>query len=237
VPGDPGRRPMGRRQPDLGSSRPRGPRPTGQLPAGQRRGSAPSAALVHQALDANPLFVSAALPHTVILPPLFNRYERAAMRLQGLHVDNAIRQRPGSSGRRLRTDLSATLFLAEPEDYDGGELVVEDDLYGDRRASSCRPAIMVLYPSSQRLHHVTPVTRGRRACRASSGSRAWSATTPTATTLLRARRRHPARRRRQGRGRSDAGGPGADRPSITTCCGAMGRGLKITCLMSMFVEH
>lgn len=108
-----------------------------------------------QALEANPLFVSAALPQ-VILPPMFNRYG------QGMgfkdHVDNAIRRDP-VSGRRLRTDLSATLFLAEPGDYDGGELVV-NDLYGDH-VVKLEAGDMILYPSSS-LHHVTPVTRGVR---------------------------------------------------------------------------
>jgi PKHD-type hydroxylase len=108
-----------------------------------------------QAVEANPLFVSAALPQ-VILPPMFNRYG------QGMgfkdHVDNAIRRDP-VSGRRLRTDLSATLFLAEPDDYDGGELVV-NDLYGDH-VVKLEAGDMILYPSSS-LHHVTPVTRGVR---------------------------------------------------------------------------
>nr|WP_295107404.1 Fe2+-dependent dioxygenase [uncultured Caulobacter sp.] len=112
-------------------------------------------ATILRVLEANPLFVSAALPQ-VILPPMFNRYG------QGMgfkdHVDNAIRHDP-VSGRRLRTDLSATLFLAEPEDYDGGELVV-NDLYGDH-VVKLEAGDMILYPSSS-LHHVTPVTRGVR---------------------------------------------------------------------------
>ena len=86
------------------------------------------------ALERSPLFVSAALPLRVF-PPLFNRYE-AGMTF-GTHVDNAIRQVPGTP-HRVRTDLSATLFLAEPDEYDGGELVVEDT-YGVHR-SSCPPA-------------------------------------------------------------------------------------------------
>ena len=110
-------------------------------------------AIVHQALNANPMFVSAALPHT-IFPPLFNRYEGGEH--FGVHVDNAIRQR-GST--RIRSDLSATLFLSEPEDYDGGELVVEE-MYGPQSVKL--PAgDLVLYPSKS-LHRVTPVTRGAR---------------------------------------------------------------------------
>lgn len=108
-----------------------------------------------QALEANPLFVSAALPQ-VILPPMFNRYGEG-MGFKD-HVDNAIRRDP-LTGQRLRTDLSATLFLAEPEDYDGGELVV-NDLYGDH-VVKLEAGDMILYPSSS-LHHVTPVTRGVR---------------------------------------------------------------------------
>ena len=84
-----------------------------------------------RALELNPLFVSAALPQ-FILPPMFNRYGEG-MGFKD-HVDNAIRRDP-ASGKRLRTDLSATLFLEEPENYDGGELVV-NDLYGDTSSSS-----------------------------------------------------------------------------------------------------
>jgi PKHD-type hydroxylase len=110
-------------------------------------------ALVVQALNANPMFVSAALPHT-IFPPLFNAYEGGEH--FGTHVDNAIRQR---GGLRIRSDLSATLFLEEPEAYDGGELVVEE-MYGPQTVKL--PAgDLVLYPSKS-LHRVTPVTRGRR---------------------------------------------------------------------------
>jgi len=125
-----------------------------QLPEGS-----PSArevgALIEDALAANTLFFSAALPLKVF-PPLFNRYEGGGA--FGSHVDNAIRYLRGSSFR-LRSDLSATLFLTEPEDYDGGELVVEDT-YGPQRVKL--PAgHMVLYPASS-VHHVTPVTRGAR---------------------------------------------------------------------------
>ena len=112
-------------------------------------------ALVAQALNANPMFVSAALPHT-LFPPLFNRYEGGGE--FGTHVDNAIRQQRGGA-LRIRSDLSATLFLSEPEDYDGGELVIEE-MYGPQTVKL--PAgDLVLYPSKS-LHHVTPVTRGAR---------------------------------------------------------------------------
>ena len=98
--------------------------------------------------------MSAALPLKVF-PPLFNRY--AGGHAFGSHVDNAIRQVPGTP-HRVRTDLSATLFFVDPDDYEGGELVVEDT-YGAHRVKL--PAgDMVLYPSTS-LHHVTPVTRRR----------------------------------------------------------------------------
>ncbi len=107
------------------------------------------------ALDDNALFMSAALPSKVF-PPLFNRYECG--RSFGSHVDNAIRQVPGGA-LRLRTDISATLFLADPGEYDGGELIV-DDTYGPHIVKL--PAgHMVLYPATS-LHRVTPVTRGAR---------------------------------------------------------------------------
>lgn len=109
--------------------------------------------IVTQALNADPMFVAAALPHT-IFPPLFNRYEGGET--FGLHVDNAIRQ---GSGVRIRSDLSMTLFLSEPDSYDGGELVIEG-LYGPQSVKL--PAgDVVLYPSKS-LHQVTPVTRGAR---------------------------------------------------------------------------
>jgi PKHD-type hydroxylase len=107
------------------------------------------------ALQRNPLFVSAALPLR-IFPPLFNRYEGGQS--FGSHVDNAIRQISGT-GHRIRTDLSATLFLSAPHEYDGGELLVEDT-YGVHSVKL--PAgHMVLYPSTS-LHHVRPVSRGAR---------------------------------------------------------------------------
>ena len=107
------------------------------------------------ALQRNPLFISAALPLRVF-PPLFNRYEGG--HAFGNHVDNAVRQVPGTP-HQIRTDLSATLFFTEPDEYDGGELIVEDT-YGVHSVKL--PAgHMVLYPSSS-LHHVRPVTRGAR---------------------------------------------------------------------------
>jgi PKHD-type hydroxylase len=111
--------------------------------------------LIVQALQANPLFVSAALPRT-ILPPLFNRYG-VGMGFAD-HVDNSIRRDP-STGQPLRTDLSITVFLSDPEDYDGGELVVEDS-YGSHLVKLAAGAA-ILYPASS-LHHVTQVTRGVR---------------------------------------------------------------------------
>ena len=112
-------------------------------------------ALVLSALERNALFTSAALPRYVY-PPLFNKYE-CGMSF-GAHVDNAIRSIPGSA-RRIRTDVSATLFLSAPDDYDGGELVIEDT-YGTRGVKL--PAgDMILYPATS-LHRVEPVTRGAR---------------------------------------------------------------------------
>ena len=110
--------------------------------------------MIGKSLTANPLFLSAALPLR-IFPPLFNRYQGGQS--FGNHVDNAIRQAAG--GARLRTDLSATLFLAEPSEYDGGELLVED-MYGVHSVKL--PAgHLVLYPSTS-LHNVQPVRRGAR---------------------------------------------------------------------------
>ncbi len=107
------------------------------------------------ALGRNSLFVAAALPKTVF-PPLFNKYE--SDEAFGTHVDNAIRHLPGTPVR-IRTDLSATLFLSDPHEYDGGELTVED-VYGFHQVKL--PAgDLVLYPASS-LHHVKPVTRGAR---------------------------------------------------------------------------
>lgn len=107
-----------------------------------------------RALGSNPLFISAALPARVF-PPLFNSYEGGQS--FGNHVDNAIRE--SVHGLRVRTDLSCTLFLSEPDDYDGGDLLVEDT-YGVHSVKL--PAgHMVLYPSTS-LHNVRPVTRGVR---------------------------------------------------------------------------
>jgi PKHD-type hydroxylase len=111
--------------------------------------------LVLAALERNPLFMSAALPARVF-PPMFNRYE-AGMTF-GAHVDNAIRQVTGTA-HRIRTDISATIFLSEPQDYDGGELIVEDT-YG-AHAAKLAAGDMILYPATS-LHRVTPVTRGAR---------------------------------------------------------------------------
>src|SRR6201994_4044785 len=109
------------------------------------------------ALTKNPRFLSAAIP-LHIFPPLFNRYIASDGHHFGIHVDNAVRGDP-LTGLRIRTDLSVTLFLAEPEEYDGGELVIEDT-YGSHEIKL--PAgDAVLYPASS-LHMVTPVTRGVR---------------------------------------------------------------------------
>ena len=110
--------------------------------------------MIGKSLTANPLFLSAALPLRVF-PPLFNRYRGGQS--FGNHVDNALRQAAG--GARTRTDVSATLFLAEPSEYDGGELLVEDT-YGVHSVKL--PAgHLVLYPATS-LHNVQPVTRGAR---------------------------------------------------------------------------
>lgn len=111
--------------------------------------------LILQALQQQPLFVSAALPLRVF-PPLFNSYSGGQS--FGMHVDNAIRQVPGTP-HRLRTDLSCTLFLTDPAEYDGGELVIEDT-YG-AHAVKMPAGHLVLYPATS-LHHVRPVTRGTR---------------------------------------------------------------------------
>ena len=112
-------------------------------------------ARVTEALMGSAAFLSAALPHSVF-PPLFNRYGGGEE--FGLHVDNAIRFH-GPTGARIRTDLSATLFLTDPADYDGGELEIEGS-FGT--LSYKLPAgHMLLYPSTS-LHRVTGVTRGER---------------------------------------------------------------------------
>ncbi|MQA31018.1 MAG: Fe2+-dependent dioxygenase [Luteitalea sp.] len=110
---------------------------------------------IQAALQRSALFVSAALPLRVF-PPLFNRYDGG--RAFGNHVDNAVRQVPGTP-YRVRTDLSATLFLNDPSEYDAGELLVEDT-YGVH-AVKLPAGHLVLYPSTS-LHRVSPVTRGVR---------------------------------------------------------------------------
>jgi len=112
-------------------------------------------AVVLHALERNATFMSAALPKR-IYPPLFNRYD-AGMSF-GAHVDNAIRPIPASPAR-LRTDVSATLFLSAPDEYCGGELIIEDT-YGAQRVKLDAGAL-VLYPATSR-HSVAPVTRGSR---------------------------------------------------------------------------
>lgn len=113
--------------------------------------------VILQALAASPLFFTAALPVRTA-PPLFNRY--AGGETYGLHVDGAMRRAPGPAPW-LRTDVSSTLFLCDPEDYDGGDLVVVDT-YGEHEVKL--PAgDLILYPSTS-LHRVEPVTRGERVC-------------------------------------------------------------------------
>lgn len=127
-----------------------------QLPASSAEAQA-AGEIVLSALSANGLFMSAALPHRVF-PPLFNRYDASGGHGFDNHVDNAIRYLPDRSGR-IRTDLSATLFLAQPDDYEGGELIVEDT-YG-AHAVKLPAGDLVLYPSTS-LHRVEPVTKGSR---------------------------------------------------------------------------
>lgn len=125
-----------------------------QLPEGSAAARELGAMIVG-ALEQNALFISAALPARVF-PPLFNRYEGGQS--FGTHVDNAIRQVTGTP-HRIRTDLSATLFFTAPDEYDGGELVVEDT-YGAHNVKL--PAgHLILYPATS-LHHVQQVTRGAR---------------------------------------------------------------------------
>jgi PKHD-type hydroxylase len=111
--------------------------------------------IVLRALDRSPIFWSAALPARVY-PPAFNKYANGMG--FGSHIDNAIRKIP-SSRLRIRTDVSATLFLSPPESYDGGELIIEDT-YGEK-AVKLPAGDMVIYPATSR-HHVLPVTRGAR---------------------------------------------------------------------------
>lgn len=127
-----------------------------QLPSSSPEAQA-AGKIVMDALANNGLFMSAALPDRVF-PPLFNRYDAGAGHGFDKHVDNAIRFLEDKSNR-IRTDLSATLFLADPEDYDGGELVIEDT-YGEHSVK-LNAGDMILYPSTS-LHRVEPVTRGSR---------------------------------------------------------------------------
>ncbi|MFL1874610.1 Fe2+-dependent dioxygenase [Hansschlegelia beijingensis] len=112
--------------------------------------------LILTALARNPTFNSAALPLRV-LPPMFNRYDEGMS--FGAHVDGAIRAIPGAGGMRMRADVSSTLFLTDPEDYEGGELVIEDS-YG-AHAVKLPAGDMVVYPATS-LHRVEPITRGSR---------------------------------------------------------------------------
>ena len=110
--------------------------------------------MILRSLQNNPLFISAALPHRVF-PPLFNRYQGGQS--FGNHVDNAIRE--SRNGMRIRTDLSCTLFLCDPEEYVGGELLVEDTYGG--QSVKLPAGHMVLYPATS-LHNVQPGTNGAR---------------------------------------------------------------------------
>jgi PKHD-type hydroxylase len=111
--------------------------------------------LVIAELERNALFISAILPHRVY-PPVFNRYGEGMQ--FGTHVDGAVRTIPGT-GQKLRTDLSATLFLSSPESYEGGELIVENDF--GRETVKLAAGDMIVYTSTSR-HRVSPVTRGVR---------------------------------------------------------------------------
>ena len=125
-----------------------------QLPEGSAA-HAQAGAIVLDALAASPLFVAAALPLKVF-PPLFSRY--AGGQAFGAHVDSAVRIQRGSDFR-IRADVSATVFLADPDSYDGGELVIEDRF--GAQSVKLPAGHAVLYPSSS-LHRVEPVTRGTR---------------------------------------------------------------------------
>ena len=111
--------------------------------------------IILDALDKNQLFISAALPLKVV-PPLFNRY--AGGQSYGGHIDGAVRPVAGTP-HRVRTDLSATLFLSAPDEYDGGELVIEEPAGAQRVKLTAGD--MVLYPGTS-VHRVEPVTRGVR---------------------------------------------------------------------------
>ncbi len=111
--------------------------------------------IVLGALERNPLFIASVLPLRVF-PPLFNRYDPGMT--FGAHVDNAIRQVTGTAAR-IRTDVSCTLFLSDPDSYEGGELIVEDT-YGEKRVK-LSAGDAVIYPATS-LHRVAPVTSGSR---------------------------------------------------------------------------
>lgn len=129
-----------------------------QLPEGGPEARALRATVL-EALSKSALFFTAALPKR-IYPPLFNRYGGEANAF-GNHVDNAIRTHPASA-QHVRTDMSFTLFLAEPDEYEGGELVIEDGFAG--RPVKLPAGDLILYPSYS-VHRVEPVTRGvRLAC-------------------------------------------------------------------------
>jgi len=113
--------------------------------------------IILQSLYSNPVFMSAALPLRTV-PPLFNAYEGGEH--YGLHVDGAIRLVPGSN-LSIRTDVSSTLFLSEPDEYEGGELVIQDT-YGSHEVKL--PAGDLILYASTSLHKVEPVTRGARVC-------------------------------------------------------------------------
>lgn len=125
-----------------------------QLPEGSAAAQE-AGTMILEALSRNPLFIAAALP-LKIYPPLFNSY--AGGETFGVHIDSAVRIRPGTDWR-VRTDLSATLFLEDPDAYDGGELTIEGQF--GAQAAKLPAGHMILYPSSS-LHRVEPVTRGRR---------------------------------------------------------------------------
>jgi PKHD-type hydroxylase len=111
--------------------------------------------IVVPALETNPLFISAVLPNA-IYPPMFNRYSEGMT--FGAHVDGSVRLHP-RDGRKLRTDVSATLFLSNPDEYDGGELLIEDTF--GRHSVKLPAGDMVIYPASS-LHQVVPISRGMR---------------------------------------------------------------------------
>ncbi|WP_274571255.1 Fe2+-dependent dioxygenase [Neisseria leonii] len=125
-----------------------------QLPQLSEAGQAMSE-LVKNAVLRNSEFFAAALPHTVF-PPLINCYREGQQ--FGNHIDNAVRRDP-YTGQWVRTDVSSTLFLNDPDEYDGGELVIEDN-YGSHSVKLAA-GDMIVYPATS-LHHVTPVTRGQR---------------------------------------------------------------------------